>query len=1063
MSLPSISIRNPVFAWMLMAGFIVFGLIALRRLGVGQYPDVDFPVVTITVTREGAAPEIMESEVVDVIEDTVMAVEGIKELTSTSQEGRATITIEFEISRDVDLALQDVQARVSAAARLLPNDIDPPAIAKTNPEENPIMWLALTGTRPPQELTEYAKNVLRDRFLTVPGDGDVNMGGTLARNVRIWIDPDKLVARGLAVDDVISAIQRQHSEVPAGRVEGKYREANVRVQGEALSVKEWEGIEIAQINGVPIHLKDIAIVEDGFEDVRRVARINGMPAQGLGIIKQHGANSVALAEAVYKRVDELNKTLPQGMELSIRADNTRFVREAIAETEQTLVLSVLLTALVCWLFLGSLSSTFNVILAIPVSVFGTFAVMYFCGFTLNTFTILALSLSIGIVVDDAVMVLENIYRHAEMGKRRQLAAKDGAEQISFAALAASIAIVAIFLPVAFMTGIIGKFFFQFGVVLSVAVLISLIEALTLAPARCAQFLSVGQRQNVIERTTGMLFNKLSSWYEWCLRRTLRWRLTVILASTGIFVLSMFIFPVLPKEMVPAQDQGVYMVRLTTPVGSTIDYTDKVVAKMTEVINNHEEIDSIFAISGSGDGQTNNGLAFVTMKPREQRKIKQPDGTMKYVTQQESINQLRKDLDIFPGTRITTVDFSQAGFASTKRGGLPIDFTIRGPDWDTLGGMAEVFMTEMKAGGQMVDIDTDYRKGMPEIDVVPNREKTLAHNVDILTLGNAISNLIGGNKIAKYKSNGRLYDVRLRMLRPGRTMAEDIGKLYVHNKTGDLVKVSELVDVQVKPALQSITRVNRERAVGISANPAPGISQDAAIREVERIAKEKLPEGYRVIFSGNSLAFKDALMSLLFALFLGLIVAYMVLASQFNSFLHPITVFIALPFSFSGALIALYLTHQSINVYSAIGLILLMGIVKKNSILLVDFTNQCREEGLPCDVALVKACPMRLRPILMTSVATIAGALPGALSLGAGGELRIPMSMAVIGGVLLSTLLTLFVVPSFYSLADQLKHMLVKSIYGDKLREVEELPHPAHAPSTGHATVKSTVEVSQTAK
>ena len=1089
---------------MLMLFFIVFGLISVMRLPQGKFPDVDYPTVVINCALPGAAPEIMERDVADVIEDSVMACEGIVDLKSVSKQGQSTITVDFALSRNVEQALQDVQARVAQAAKLLPKDIEPPIINKTNPEENPIMWVALSGARSQSEISQYAKNVLRDRFLTVAGDGDVTMGGYLERNARIWVDGKKLEAYGLCAEDVVQAFQAGHVEVPAGRVEGALREANVQVQGEAPTVKQIGDILITKRNGSPIYMKDIAFIEDGFEDRRKIARSNGLPAQGLGIIKQHGANTVDVADGVRARIEELRKTLPEGMKLDIRVDDSKFIREAIHEIEFTLCMSVLLTSLVCWFFLGSLSSTLNVLLAIPVSVFGTFAVMYFAGFSLNIFTLLALSLSIGIVVDDAVMVMENIYRHAEMGKDKVVAAREGTEQISFAALASTLAIIAIFLPVAFMTGIIGKFFFQFGVVLSVAVAISLLEAMTLAPARCSQFLKVGHRANFVERFAGVLFEKLTSMYRWSLQHILLFRtnatgklfglilalvtgyasvylikfggsnliafftsltrqpfdissvLILIVGAFGLycalglmalvcrreqfptgsalvlslamagFVGSLAFASLLPKEMVPHQDQGYYMLRMSTPVGSTIDYTDRVMRNVEKIIENHDEIASTLVISGNPN--VNDGMAFITLKPQNQRKLKQ----------KESMSLLRKELEDnpAPGSSIVLVDFSQAGFASASRGGAAIDYSIRGPDWDVLGKLNEEFMTEMKKSEVFQDVNTDYKRGMPELDVIPDREKCMASNVDIQTVARTIGYMIGGQKIGRFKDNGKQYDIRIRLLQQDRSRQEDIGNLYVRSRDGKLVRINDVASVSLHPSLQSITRQNRQRAVSISANPnaAKGHAQADAIEWIDKYAKEKLPEGYNIYFSGNSKAFRESFDSLIFALVLGLIVAYMVLASQFNSFLHPVTVLMALPFSISGALAALYLARyvnigsiqlgiQSLNIFSVIGLILLMGIVKKNSILLVDYTNQVRAMGKPCDEALIEACPTRLRPILMTSVATIAGALPAALAIGPGGELMIPMSISVIGGLSVSTLLTLLVVPCFYSLMDEMKEQI----------------------------------------
>lgn len=1012
MSLASISIRNPVFAWMLMFAFIVFGAISLSRLGISQYPDIDFPVVSVNATLEGAAPEIMESDVVDVLEDTVMSVEGVREISSTCKQGRAEVTIEFELTRDINLAMQDVQARIQQAGRLLPKDLDPPIISKTNPEDQPIMFLSLTGTRSSRDLSEYAKNDLRNRLLTTPGIGDVSMGGYLQRNVRIWVKADALRERGLGANEVITALQKQHIELPAGRLEGPNRVANVRVEGEALSVDEMRRIQIANVNGSPIYLQDVALVEDGFEDRVRMSRSDGLPAQGLGIVKQRGSNAVAVAREVKRRVAEIQKTLPQGMQLDIRVDNTKFIEQTTHEIERDLILAVLLTAFVCWAFLGSISSTVNVVLAIPVSIMGTLAFMYFAGFTLNAFTLLALSLCIGIVVDDAIMVLENIYRHGEMGEDRKTAARLGTEQISFAAMAATLAIVAIFLPVAFMKGIIGKFFFQFGVVLSVAVLISLMEALTLAPARCSQFLRVGTRANIIERGIGNAFNLLARGYRWMLRHALRWRFSVLLVAIGIFAVSMFLVRKLQSEFTPPQDQGYFMVRVTAPVGSSIDYTNSVMQKAEVVLRQQKEIQGVMAIIGAGD--LNSGIMFVTLIDRKDREL----------TQQQLIDKLRPMLNVVPGSRVVLQDFSRAGLTTSR--GFPIEFSVRGPDWAKLAAASTQVMTAMRNSGKMVDIDTDYRVGLPEVQVTPDRTKCLARDVDVESVASTVNALVGGMRIAKYKDNGRRYDVRIRLLQNERLRPEDIQSLYVKNRKGKLVPMSEVCSVNVAASLQSISRKQRERAISIFANPAPGVSQEQALKEVEQITKD-LPEAYRAVFSGSSQVFRESMESLVFAMILGLFVAYMVLGSQFNSFLHPFTILMALPFSVTGALISLWAVGGTLNIFSMIGIILLLGIVKKNSILLVDYTNQMRAQGMKRDEALLHACPVRLRPILMTTFAMIAGAVPGALAHGTGAELRRPMNIAVIGGLIVSTMLTLLVIPCFYSVMDQALDFIKRKI------------------------------------
>ena len=1006
MTLSDLSIKNPVFAWMLMAALIIFGGIGFMRLGVSQMPDVDFPVVNVSVTLEGAAPEVMESDVADVIEDSVATVEGIKEVSSSSRLGVTNVTIEFDLSRNIDAALQDVQTKIAQAQRNLPREIDPPVVTKTNPEDQPIMYIALTGNRPPQELADWVRNRLKDSLQTVPGVGDVLLPGYRERNVRVWLDGARLQAYGLTVTDVLNALKREHVEIPAGRIETGEKEMNVRAEGEAMSIADFAAIVIAEHEGSQIRLQNVAIVEDGLEDKRRISRSMGLPAQGMGIRKQRGTNAVEVAQGVKAKLEELRKILPKDLNLAIVFDGTAPVEESIHEIEFTLILSVLLTGLVCWLFLGSFSSTLNVLLSIPTSIIGTFAVLYFFGFTLNTFTLLGLSLSVGIVVDDAIMVLENIYRHAERGASRLKASIDGAREITFAAMAATAAIIAIFLPVAFMKGIIGKFFFQFGVTVSVAVAFSLLEAITLTPSRCSQFLEVGERTTWIGRQAEATFNRLSNLYKRALGPCLRHRYLVLAAMAGIFIASLSILGFINREFVPSQDISRVLARVQTPVGSSIDYTDELMKRCEQWVVSRPEVSLYFAvIGGFGGSDVNTSALFVTLKPRSERSV----------SQAEFMADMRRELNKIPSLRVTIQDLSQAGFTAQR--GFPVEFTVRGQDWGVLAQNAQKIMGEMKASPLFVDVDTDYLVGMPEVRILPDRKLAADLGVSMQDIGDTVNSLIGGVRAVKFQDKGKRYDVRVRLLAEQRLRPEDIAPLFVRTRSGDLVRLSDIVHVDVKPSLLTITRRNKSRAIGLFANVAPGKSQADALAEVRAISKRVLPEGYEVVFSGSAQTFQESFTSLIFALFLGLLVSYMVLASQFNSFNHPITVLMALPFSFTGALIALWVTGQSLNVYSMIGIILLMGIVKKNSIILVDYTNQLRRAGRDRDQALLEACPIRLRPILMTSLSTIAGAIPAAVSLGPGAELRQPMALAVIGGVIVSTGLTLFAVPAAYHLLD----------------------------------------------
>ena len=996
MTLSDLSIKNPVFAWMLMAGLMLFGWLGFSRMGISSMPDVDFPVVSVSLTWEGAAPEIMESEVVDVVEDALTSVEGVKEITSSSRRGTATVSAEFELDRDIDVALQEVQTKIAQAQRRLPRDIDPPVVTKTNPEDQPIMWLALSGDRPVKEMMLYAENHLKDRFQTISGVGEVFLGGLLSRNLRVWLDAEAMARKQITAEDVLAAIGREHAEIPAGQIETPAKEFTVRTLGEITDPAEFGKLLITQRGGerinIPIPLKDVARIEDGLEDVRRIARAQLERAIGMGIRKQRGSNAVAVATRVLARLHEERRFLPQGMKLSVNFDSTRFIKDAVHELNFNLILSALLTSFVCWAFLGSWSSTINILLAIPTSILGTFLVIYFMGFTLNTFPLLALTLAIGIVVDDAIMVLENIVRHQEKGEDRLGAAIHGAREITFAALAATISILAIFIPVVFMKGIIGKFFYQFGVTISAAVALSLLEALTLAPMRCSQFLTIGEKINPLTRRVDEGFHRLAEVYRaalgWCLDR--RWR--VLAAGLAVFGLSLLPLRGLRKEFVPSQDQSIFLIRLQTPVGSSIDFTDERLQEAGKWLMAQPAVERYFGSAGGmGGGEVSTGMLFVTLKPPPDRP-RGKDG--RRVTQASFMAETRKALNKIPDLKAVIMDLSQAGFSSSR--GFPLEFTVRGPDWDKLTDLATGLVARLEKSGEVIDVDTDYRTGMPEVRVLPDRAAAYAHGVSITSIGTVINAMVGGTRSGLFTDAGRRYDVRVRAEPRYRLNAEDIKKFFVRNNRGEMVRLSEVVRVEQKPSLLSITRKDRERAIGIFANVAAGKSQAAVIDRIAKIAKEALPEGYRIVFSGSSKTFKESFQSLIFALWLGILVAYMVLGSQFNSFLHPFTVLLALPFSVSGAFMALWLTDTSINLYSMIGLILLMGIVKKNSILLVDFTNQRRLEGLGVREALLSACPVRLRPILMTSIATIAAAVPPALALGPGAEVRIPMAISVIG-------------------------------------------------------------------
>jgi hydrophobe/amphiphile efflux-1 (HAE1) family protein len=1053
-SLADLSIRRPVFAWMLMAALIIFGAIGLSRLGVSEQPDVDFPVLTINATWSGSAPEVMETEIVDKIEEQVISTQGVRNVTSQIQQGQASITMEFEIDRNIDAALTEVQSKLSDVE--LPIGADQPTIVKSNPEDQPIILLSASSTsRDMHALTEYLELNVVDQLKILPGVGEVTLAGYQQRNLRVWVDNNKLKPLQLTMLDVKSALETEQVEEAAGYLENAQNEFNVRTMGEGVTPEAVGAIQIKKRGGEAIynsniHIRDVARVEDGLDDVRHTAVVNGQPGIGIGIKKQHGANSVAIAQAVKARLVELRKTLPPDIKIDVNFDSSLFIEDAIHETEFTLVLSALITGVVCFLFLGSWSSTFNVLLSIPTSVMGTFAVLYFMGFTLNFFTLLGLSLAIGIVVDDAIMVLENIIRHREMGKSKVVASRDGAREITFAALAATIAVVAIFLPVAFMSGIIGRFFFQFGITISAAVLLSLVEALTVTPMRCSQFM--GQTRRGYAKWAAGEFDKIGHVYRtvlaWCLDH--RW--LVIGVSTIIFVLSLGLAYHLPKEFLPRQDQSAFLIRIQTPVQSSIEFTESRLIEAEKILNRHPEIDHFFSAIGGfttdtgaadgavTDGQVNSALIYVTLKPKSQRSV----------GQFALMDQLRQELNAIPDVSAIPQDLASHDFIAGR--GFPIELNLRGPDYKVLEQKSGEIIAAMKKTGDFRDIDTDFRTGMPEVRIYPDRALATMSGVTVDTIANTVQAAIGGAVQGKYTNKDRRYDVRLRLEGGQRVSPEDILNLDVRTDYNELIPISSVIKTQTVGTYQTIARTLRERSISIYANIAEGRSQADALDHAEAIAKDALPPGYRVFLGGGAQTFRETFSSLFFALWLGIVVSYMVLASQFNSFIHPFAVLLSLPFCISGAFFALLLTGQSINLYSLIGLVLLMGIVKKNSILLVEFTNAKRFiEGFSVRDAILFAGPVRLRPILMTSLATLAAAVPPALALGPGAESRIPMAITVIGGVIVSTFFTLLVVPCAYSLMVKLesKSHPEAELYGSTSKATMRPGHDASAATKGN--------------
>lgn len=1049
MTLSDISIKNPVFAWMLMAGLIVFGSISALRMGVSQLPDVDLPVVTITVQDLGAPPSTMETDIVDPIEGAVLQVPGVVDEMSQSINGTATITLTFDINRNIDSALVDTENAVVSVQNQLPTTMYPPTYAKTNPDDSPIMYLGLYSTDPSVSLRDlmiYVNDIAEGEFASVEGVGQVSPSGFLAPELRVWPDKDKLARYQLTVSDVINTIRDEHVEMPSGLIESPgVKDENVQTMSRAQTPEEFGKIYINTRGGAanyrPITLDKVADITLGTQDQLRISRANGEVCVGLGIIKQSGSNARAVAQGVRERLARMNKTMPKGMQMKVLFDTTDFIQQSVDDLEKNLVLSALATALVCWLFLGSWSATLNILLAIPTSVVGAFTILYFSGFTLNTFTLLGLSLSIGIVVDDAIMVLENIVRHQEMGKSHVRAAMDGAKQITFAALATSAAIAAIFLPVAFMNGVIGKYFYQFGITMVAAVALSLLEALTLTPMRCSQFVHVESRTSHFGKAIEDGLARLTQAY----RRALGWCLdhkTLVLGgSVAIFLASLAIVIPLKKEFMPTQDQSMIYMRFKTPVGSSLAYTDGRMRLVEDYFSKQPNVQQYYiSIGGRYGGQLNSGFAFAILKPKGHRQVEAEFGHQP--TQYELTNRFRRDLAKIPDLIPLVLDLSTSGFTASR--GAAIEAGVRGPNWETLQASGLKLMQAMKDSKMMVDVDTDFMAGMPEVDVVPDRPKAAQRGVSVGTIAETVNSMVGGENVGFYPRDGHEDYIEVRLKPDDRNQSDQINPLLVRNNRGEVLPLKDVVELKEIKTLAQVSRDRRQRTITLYASCAPGVSQDKAIAKVQELAKQNLGPGCYLVLGQGSALFKDAARDLLFALIFGVVVAYMILASQFNSFIDPITVLMALPFSLSGALAALwmwpYLTFSklntlSLNLYSMIGILLLMGIVKKNSIMLVDFTNEVRRtKRLGVRDALLEACPIRFRPILMTSVAVMAAALPEALGHGAGSETQVPMSVVLLGGVAFGTILTLFVVPCFYTVVARFEN---REAHDKLVEEAEE--------------------------
>ena len=1011
MKLSDISIRRPVLATVMSLTILLFGIISFDRLPVREYPDIDPPIISVTTLYRGASPSVVETEITNVLEEQFATLEGVKTLSSSSREQGSVITIEFELNRNVDEAANDVRDRVSRIRGKLPREVDDPIVSKVDVNAQPIVWLALSSENySGLELSEVADRILKERIQRLPGVGNVFIGGERRYAMRVWLDPMRMAANNLTSQDIENAISRANAEIPGGRVEGSEREFAVRTRGELVSPQEFAKIIVSQRDNDLVRLGDVADVNIGAEDERTVARFNGQPAVGLGIVKQSKASTIDVADNVRNALAELGVALPDGMKLQVAYDSSIFIKESITEVGETLIIAMILVIIVVLAFLKSFRATIIPTVAIPISIIGAFAFAFFAGYSINILTLLALVLAIGLVVDDAIVVLENIFRHMEMGKSRLQASIDGTREIGFAVIATTITLVAVFVPVAFLTGSVGRLFNEFGLSLAVAVLISGFVALSFSPMLSSRILKPihGTSDSWASRSFDSFFEFLNRLY----KRILDWSLShriLLLGFAGLLViLSAGLFLVLPSELVPIEDRGVGFGIVIAPEGATLDYTDHYMHEVENRLLNLPERQGLFVAVGlgfGGPGRVTNGFVFLRLKPLAERER----------SQQEIIQSLFPQMISIPGVLAFVINPPSLGgrFSSS-----PVEYVLQADSYEQLSQATGIMISKASQLGYLINLDTDLRLNKPQLDITIDRERASGLGVSVEEIGTTLETFLGGHVVTNFKRGTKQYDVIVQVKPSGRSTPDAIEGIYVRGNAG-LVQLANVVNIRETVEPKELNHYNRLRSATISANLVPGISLAKALDDLDNIYTNDLPQGVKKEFGGQSLEFKSSSSSLYFMFILAVIFIFLVLSAQFESFIHPFTILLSVPLAVFGALLSLYVFGQSLNIYSQIGLIMLIGLVTKNSILIVEYSNQLRAKGRSIIDAVIEAATIRLRPILMTSLATIFGVLPIAIGFGAGAESRRPLGIAVVGGMLFSTFLTLVLVPVVYSLLAKL--------------------------------------------
>ena len=1011
MKFSEICIERPVLSTVMSLVIVLFGIVALTRLANRELPDIDPPVVSVTTIYPGAAPEVVETSVTEPLEDQLIGIEGVKHLTSKSREQVSEITVEFELNRDLEAAANDVRDRVARSRNELPEEVEEPLVAKRDSDANAIMWLALSGNNYTMlELTQLVEAKIKDRLSKLSGVSAVIIGGERRYAMRIWIDNARLTARRLTIADIASALSRENVDLPSGRMEGTDVEYTVRSLGELKTVEGYRNLTVAMRNGDPIRLEDVARVEVGPEDERKIVRINGNPGIGLGVVKQSKANTLAVADLVYDELRRLRPSFPEGVEVEVAWDGSQFIRESIRDVTRTIFEAVILVIFVIYLFLRSARATLVPAIAIPVSITGTFAILYFLGFTINTLTLMGITLAIGLVVDDAIVVLENISQWIEKGKGAKEAAISGMKEISFAVVAATISAVAVFAPLTFLTDTTGRLFREFGVTVAAALLISGFVALTLSPALCSLILrsrtNEGGMKALLERT----FDGLSRAYQKSTDFVLEHRQIVFGCAFIWMGGGYFLYGTIDQELVTPNDRSTVMAFTQAPEGSTIDYTNRYQLQAEAIVSSQPEVEKVLSVVSLGldtPGQVNEGFLWIPLKPRDKR----------VRSQKEVADGL---FGPFWGiTGLSAFPFEPSPMRTFR--GAPVEFVIQGPEMAELDRLSNQLIRKLGATGGYSQMRDDLFLNKPQLNVEIDRDRASDLGLSVKDISTTLQILLGGMDLSTFKLDGETYDVVAQLPRDSRSRISDLLRLYVRGRDDQLIPLASVVKATETVSPRALSHYDRIRSVKVQSRLG-SFAQGEALSRVESSARELLADhpAYDIAFVGESEKFFESSGSLAFAYIFAIAVVFLVLAGQFESFIHPLTILVAVALSFTGALLALKLTGTTLNLYSKIGLVMLVGLVTKNSILIVEFANQLREAGMNIREAIQEAARSRFRPILMTAIATIAGILPIALGHGAGGETRAPLGIAVVGGMFFSTLLTIFVVPATYLTIETLR-------------------------------------------